>query len=240
VNKNRLSLPTTEKRKEKSGQRRLRQREGGQNLGSDRCSCIGKLVHYHAIRPLTLYAAVEEGSKCATTYRCSFRAAQIECRSACGSQCKNRRISRGEFTKPVTLEVRPADKKGHGLFTVQGITKGQLVIEYTGERLSPGSQLAYNEDKRYLFQHNGTLINGNKGGNNSKYLNHSCQPNLESEQWEVKGQTRIVFVATQDIENDTELTFSYNRKGSEQCYCGAINCSGTLEGWQTAEKRRSN
>lgn len=135
----------------------------------------------YAIPPLTIYVVDEVSPKCATISKCSFRAGQTECLSVCGSECQNQRISRREFTDPKSLEVRIAFRKGLGLFTIQDIAKGQLVIEYIGERLLSGSQLADDEDKSYLFQRDRILINGNKGGNDSKYLNHSCQPNLESE-----------------------------------------------------------
>ncbi|KAI5363389.1 hypothetical protein J4E82_011653 [Alternaria postmessia] len=148
------------------------------------------------------------------------------------------RISRGEFTDPESLVVRSTGEKGNGLFTVQDITRDQLVIEYTGDRLPLGSQLADNEDKRYLFQCGDILINGNKQGNESRYLNHSCQPNLESQLWTVNGEKRVVFVSTKDIEKGSELTFSYNRAGEEKCSCQAKKCSGSLRGWQAAEKRR--
>ncbi|RYN89242.1 hypothetical protein AA0119_g11520 [Alternaria tenuissima] len=187
---------------------------------------------------LTLYDAARADSKCATESSCSFRALQTECSSACGSECKNQRISRGEFTDPESLVVRSTGEKGNGLFTVQDITRDQLVIEYTGDRLPLGSQLADNEDKRYLFQCGDILINGNRQGNESRYLNHSCQPNLESQLWTVNGEKRVVFVSTKDIEKGTELTFSYNRAGEEKCSCQAKKCSGSLRGWQAAEKRR--
>ncbi|KAB2100043.1 hypothetical protein AG0111_0g11640 [Alternaria gaisen] len=206
---------------EMAEERHLRPRRTGSKPYNDRCSC-------HA----------RADSKCATESSCSFRALQTECSSACGSECKNQRISRGEFTDPESLVVRSTGEKGNGLFTVQDITRDQLVIEYTGDRLPLGSQLADNEDKRYLFQCGDVLINGNKQGNESRYLNHSCQPNLESQLWTVNGEKRVVFVSTKDIEKGTELTFSYNRAGEEKCSCQAKKCSGSLRGWQAAEKRR--
>jgi hypothetical protein len=226
-----------EKRKVTPGKRRLRQRESSGNHNVDKCSCVGKSIDHHAIHRLTLFVAAVNGAKCATENECSFRAALTECRSACGRECKNRRISCNEFIDSGSLVVKSAGKKGSGLFTDRDISKDQLVIEYIGEQ---PSKPADGEDKPYLFQCGDTLINGNKGGNNSKFLNHSCQPNLVSEVWQVKRKKRIVFFATQEIKKDTELTFSYNRKGTEECFCGATMCSGTLEGRRTAAKGNSD
>ena len=240
VDKRRRYKLSTEKRNATSGERRLRQRQSSGIYNMDTCSCVGKSIHHHAIHPLTLFVAVVSGSKCTTEDKCSVRAALTECRSACGRECKNRRISCNKFADPSSLSVKSAGEKGSGLFTDRDITEGELVIEYAGERISSRSQPVDDEDKPYLLKCGDALINGNKEGNNSKFLNHSCQPNLVSQEWLVEDEKRLVFCATQDIKKDTELTISYKRKGAEKCLCGAKMCSGTLEGRRTAAKGNSN
>lgn len=63
-------------------------------------------------------------------------------------------------------------------------------------------------------------------------MNHSCQPNCETQKWTVNGDTRVGLFALQDIDADSEVTFNYNLEciGKEKkiCRCGAQNCSGFI------------
>ena len=63
-------------------------------------------------------------------------------------------------------------------------------------------------------------------------LDHSCQPNCETQKWTVNGDTRIGLFALRDIESGEELTFNYNLacdgEKRKPCLCGAPNCSGFI------------
>lgn len=69
-------------------------------------------------------------------------------------------------------------------------------------------------------------------GNVARFMNHSCQPNCETQKWTVNGDTRVGLFAVVDIPANTELTFNYNLEcvGKEKkiCKCGASNCSGFI------------
>ena len=71
-----------------------------------------------------------------------------------------------------------------------------------------------------------------------RFINHSCQPNLETQKWMVDGKTRIGLFSLTDIPAGTELTFDYQLDSlghsKMACRCGAPNCSGLL-----GEKARS-
>jgi len=61
------------------------------------------------------------------------------------------------------------------------------------------------------------------------FLNHSCDPNCESEN---RGD-RIFVIATRDIAAGEELVYEYNLYDSDledtcDCYCGAPQCRGTM------------
>lgn len=43
-----------------------------------------------------------------------------------------------------------------------------------------------------------------------RFINHSCDPNCETQKWLVHGELAIGLFATKDIPADTELTFDYN------------------------------
>lgn len=63
-------------------------------------------------------------------------------------------------------------------------------------------------------------------------MNHSCQPNCETQKWTVNGDNRVGLFAIQDIPADEELTFNYNLvcvgKGQKECKCNAPNCKGYI------------
>jgi SET domain-containing protein len=63
-------------------------------------------------------------------------------------------------------------------------------------------------------------------------IDHSCQPNCETQKWTVNGDTRIGLFALRDIEIGEELTFNYNLvcdgETRKPCLCKAPNCSGFI------------
>ena len=63
-------------------------------------------------------------------------------------------------------------------------------------------------------------------------MNHSCDPNCETQKWNVNGAVKVGLFARKDISAGTELTFNYQLecKGDEKtpCHCGAGICSGFL------------
>lgn len=65
-----------------------------------------------------------------------------------------------------------------------------------------------------------------------RFMNHSCQPNCETQKWTVNGDTRVGLFALVDIPAGAELTFNYNLEcvGTDKkpCMCGAPNCSGFI------------
>ena len=43
-----------------------------------------------------------------------------------------------------------------------------------------------------------------------RFINHSCQPNCDTQKWSVHGELAIGLFAAKDIPANTELTFDYN------------------------------
>ena len=83
------------------------------------------------------------------------------------------------------------------------------------------------------------MIDAEPSGNLSRFMNHSCHPNCETELWKVDCDIRIGLFAVEDIPANTELTFNYqlecaedmlngNDKRQQPCYCGAPNCAGFI------------
>jgi SET domain-containing protein len=73
----------------------------------------------------------------------------------------------------------------------------------------------------------GTLIDGAEGGNATRHINHSCEPNLVARI--VRGH--ILYVSARNIRKGEELTVDYRfDKNVEKvpCSCGAGACRGTI------------
>jgi SET domain-containing protein len=122
---------------------------------------------------------------------------------------------------------------GLGLFAGEDIEWGRRIIEYQGEPLS--LKEVKRRQKFYdsigftcLMQFSDGLgIDGISGGNESRFINHSPQPNigaLREDKW------HIVFYSLDDISRGEELTFNYgfdpktiSRESSKSKTCRIAN-----------------
>jgi uncharacterized protein len=86
-----------------------------------------------------------------------------------------------------------------------------------------------------LFSANSrTIIDAAHGGNVSRFINHSCDPNCEA----IVTKGRVFIHAQRDIEPGEELGYDYwfvledphtaANKALYPCRCGSKNCRGTL------------
>ncbi len=115
---------------------------------------------------------------------------------------------------------------GLGLFATNEINKGELVIEYTGERIT--EEEANRRGGRYLFELNDNWTIDGKGRDNiARYLNHACRPNCEPELND--DETRIFIYAKRKIKSGEELTYNYGKMylndiigGQQKCRC--VSC----------------
>jgi SET domain len=78
------------------------------------------------------------------------------------------------------------------------------------------------------------VIDACRKGNKARFINHSCEPNCETQKWVVKGELKIGFFATKAIPFGAEIQFDYNfeRYGDRptKCHCGAASCRGFIGG----------
>lgn len=141
-----------------------------------------------------------------------------------------------------------SDVHGRGAFATEWIRDGTRLIEYTGERITEEEADARYEDEdesrphhTFLFSlDNGQVVDAAYGGNVSRWINHSCDPNCEA----VIEDDRIFIEAIRDIAPGEELAYDYSfvleerhtpaLKARHPCYCGSHNCRGTI----LAPKRR--
>lgn len=127
------------------------------------------------------------------------------------------------------LIVRSSGIHAAGCFAQQPIRKGQKVVEYTGERMlhDDADKLYENLPYTYLFgtSDGETVIDG---FGMAMYINHSCDPNCETEEDE---QGRVWIISMRDIAAGEELTYDYllyEGNGDAPCSCGSKQCRGSM------------
>lgn len=130
----------------------------------------------------------------------------------------------------MALIVKSSSLHGAGVYTTAPLRKGTRVLEYTGPRLkSKDTEGLYADNEvTYLFTMDDPEVVID-GFGMAAFVNHSCDPNCESDQID----DRIWIIALRDIEAGEELTYDYclwdGEPGDEApCYCGAKNCRGTM------------
>ena len=138
--------------------------------------------------------------------------------------------------RAVQIEVRASGVHGRGVYAAQFIPEGARIIEYMGERVSWESA-PDDDDDPHTFNfglENGDVINPEVGGNDARWINHSCDPNCET----VEEDDRIFIYAVRNIQPNEELLYDYHMELDEPitqsakkkfaCHCGASNCRGTM------------
>lgn len=182
---------------------------------------------------------VKSASPCGTG-SCINKALKYECHpSVCptGSRCQNQRFVKRQYPKQQPIN---AGDRGWGLWSLADIKKGDFVNEYVGELIDDEEckrrLKSAHENKITNFYlmtiEKDRVIDAGPKGNLARFMNHSCEPNCETQRWTVNGDVRIGLFAVVDIPAKTELTFNYNLEALSNekavCRCGSKNCSGFL------------
>lgn len=130
---------------------------------------------------------------------------------------------------------------GTGVFAKRAIPRGTRVIEYTGERVPVERLLVEASDHSaahvYSFRLSPSMvIDGSRGGNEARFINHHCDPNCETYTF----GDRVYVYAMREIARGEELTFDYQlrplivgrrskeREAAFRCLCGSPSCRGTM------------
>jgi len=153
-------------------------------------------------------------------------------------------LSRPGKAGPVNewMELRRSPIQGLGAFARKEIPRGTRFLEYTGEKISNAeADRRYDDDAMtrhhtFLFILNErTVVDAARGGNEARFLNHSCDPNCET----VIERGHIWIEAVRNIPAGAELLYDYQYEDDpdytdEQlfefygCRCGAAKCRGTI------------
>ena len=139
------------------------------------------------------------------------------------------------------IQVRRSGVHGKGVFALQDIAEGETLIEYVGEVISwDEAQDRHPHDPKdpnhtfYFHVNEDRVIDALHGGNSSRWINHSCNPNCEADE----DKDRIFIKAIRNIRAGEELNYDYGLiidepytkklKAEYPCWCGSKNCRGTL------------
>ncbi|KOX67366.1 Histone-lysine N-methyltransferase SETD2 [Melipona quadrifasciata] len=180
---------------------------------------------------------------------CLNRLLMIECGPRCvvGDRCTNKRFQNCEYAK---CEVFRTEKKGFGLRAVVDLLAGEFIMEYVGEVVDPkdfrrrAKEYSKDKNKHYYFMalKSDQIIDATMKGNVSRFINHSCDPNSETQKWTVNGELRIGFFNRKFIAAGEEITFDYHfqryGKEAQKCFCEAPNCRGWIGETPEEEKEK--
>ena len=157
------------------------------------------------------------------------------------TQASVRQGGLGDHVDGRRIQVRRSGVHGKGVFALRPILQGERIIEYRGERISwdeaarrhphdptqPNHTFYFSVDEQQV-------LDGKVGGNSSRWINHACEPNCESEECE----GRIFLNAKRDIAAGEELFYDYRLvldarytkalKAEFACWCGHPKCRGTM------------
>lgn len=127
-------------------------------------------------------------------------------------KCKNHVFQRGE---ECLIENRQSSIAGTGAFLKVDVKKGQFVGEYVGEHISEEEFKRRSALDHFRMSYHFELpncqgsIDAQYAGNETRFINHDDNPNLESFYRHVDGKPRIGFNAMEDLKAETELAFDY-------------------------------
>jgi uncharacterized protein len=142
------------------------------------------------------------------------------------------------------ISVRNSRIHGRGVYAARRIAKGERVIEYKGEiitwkeadRRPPSDPDDPHHTFFFSLDDGKHVIDAAVDGNAARWINHSCDPNCETE--EDDDEDRVYIVALRDIRPGEELFYDYGLiideritptlKKNYECRCGAKDCRGTM------------
>jgi SET domain-containing protein len=138
--------------------------------------------------------------------------------------------------------VRRSSVHGRGVFALRAIRAGERIVEYKGRVISwrqairQHARAGVDGHTFYFGLSDGRVIDGLRGGNSARWLNHACAANCEA----VEEEGRVYVHALSDVSAGAELFLDYaleldapvTEDVSRQyvCRCGAFDCRGTMLG----------
>jgi SET domain-containing protein len=155
--------------------------------------------------------------------------------------------------KALKIAVRNSPIHGRGVYATADIAKGERVMEYRGEIISwkaaderpPSDPNDPHHTFLFSLSDGKKVIDASQKGNDARWINHSCDPNCETEE---TGSGRVFIEALRDIGAGEELNYDYcliidekltkTLKQQYACRCGAAKCRGTMLALPEKKKKK--
>jgi uncharacterized protein len=138
------------------------------------------------------------------------------------------------------IVARRSPIHGRGVFAVTELPRGGRILEYRGEVISWDEAIARHQAATdaghtfYFDRGDGSVIDGGRGGNSARWINHGCEPNCET----VETDGRVFVHALRPISAGEELLIDYRLAVDDPddeevralyaCECGAPSCRRTM------------
>ncbi|OAJ53680.1 SET domain-containing protein-lysine N-methyltransferase [Paraburkholderia ginsengiterrae] len=136
--------------------------------------------------------------------------------------------------------VRRSPVHGKGIFAMRSLAAGECVLEYRGEITTWRNALRRHRREgvaghTFLFGlSDGRVIDGSRGGNSARWLNHACTPNCET----IEDGERIFIHTLRPIHVGEELFIDYllaiddpedeEARAQYACACAAPDCRQSM------------
>jgi uncharacterized protein len=149
-------------------------------------------------------------------------------------------ITRAAIMRRISVHSSPIH--GRGVFALRALQAGERIFEYRGKvttwrEASRHWQSRGDGAHTFLFGlSDGRVIDGGRGGNGARWLNHACSANCET--IEIGGRVFIDTIC--DIAAGAELFIDYALEVEPDtpvetrllyaCRCGSTGCRGTMLG----------
>jgi uncharacterized protein len=160
------------------------------------------------------------------------------------SKAPRKTAARSTAPKPGRrIQVRRSGVHGRGVYAIQPIAKGDVIIEYKGQMITwKQAERRHPHDPKdpdhtfYFHIDDDHVLDAKVGGNAARWINHACHPNCESDIDE--DNHRVFIKALRAIKPGEELFYDYGLVIDERytpkvkkqfaCRCGARDCRGTM------------
>ena len=120
------------------------------------------------------------------------------------------------------VEVRNSGIHGYGIFAIEDIAPGELLLIIEGEVISKDEALRreLEEGNVYIFYNGNSFIDTLKT-EKIKFINHCCEPNSEVQD---RSSSSLKLVSLRPILKGEEITIDY---GFEEIYeqCNCVVCT---------------
>lgn len=140
------------------------------------------------------------------------------------------KIPKKDWLNP-KIEIRNTQNKGKGMFAIDFIKKGEVVVIWGGNYVDKKKADIEKNNGKLVMQFDENLFSvEDRGESDTYFINHSCNPNV----WM---HDTFSLETMRNINKGEELVADYviwetdeNKISKWKCSCGSSNCRGIITG----------